>query len=126
MVRYTVRTAEVARGGIVSLRETLTASQMEKENKLVYDAIATDILSKPGLKTRQEQQGNLDRLNKEIAELESERDEYRLVLAARRDRFSQIVDQLEKMWAQIKEDKDEQGVLFPVRFLGFCKVRCSW
>ena len=108
------------------MRETLTASQMEKENKLVYDAIATDILSKPGLKTRQEQQGNLDRLNKEIAELESERDEYRLVLAARRDRFSQIVDQLEKMWAQIKEDKDEQGVLFPVRFLGFCKVRCSW
>lgn len=30
--------------------------------------------------------------------------------AARRAQFGQIVDQLEKMWAQIKEDKDEQGM----------------
>lgn len=53
---------------------------------------------------------NLDRLNKEIADLEAEREEYRTVWAARRAQFGQIVDQLEKMWAQIKEDKDEQGM----------------
>lgn len=56
---------------------------------------------------------NLDRLNKEIAELEAEREEYRTVWAARRAQFGQIVDQLEKMWGQIKEDKDEQGRLQP-------------
>ncbi|KAL7268248.1 hypothetical protein RUND412_009140 [Rhizina undulata] len=103
-----LQTAEKARETLVSLRESLEHSQREKENKLIYDAIATDILSTKNLKPREEQYANLERLNKEIAELEAEREEYRTVWAARRNQFGQIVEQLERMWAQIKEDKDEQ------------------
>ncbi|KAL0636154.1 hypothetical protein Q9L58_004828 [Maublancomyces gigas] len=103
-----LETASTARSTLIALRESLTLSQQEKENKLIYDVIATDILSNRALKPRAEQHVNLDRLNKEIADLEAEREEYRTVWAARRAQFGQIVDQLEKMWAQIKEDKDEQ------------------
>ncbi|CAZ83251.1 unnamed protein product [Tuber melanosporum] len=103
-----LETATVARETLVTLRQTLQLSQREKENKLIYDAIASDILSKNTLKSRDEQNVNIERLNKEIADLEAERDEYRQVWNARRDQFGQIVDQLQKMWAQIKEDKDEQ------------------
>ncbi|PWW73348.1 hypothetical protein C7212DRAFT_339874 [Tuber magnatum] len=103
-----LETATAARETLVTLRQTLQLSQREKENKLIYDAIASDILSKNTLKSRDEQSVNIERLNKEIAELEAERDEYRQVWNARRDQFGQIVDQLQKMWAQIKEDKDEQ------------------
>lgn len=108
-----VETASTARSTLIALRESLTLSQQEKENKLIYDVIATDILSNRALKPRAEQHVNLDRLNKEIADLEAEREEYRTVWAARRAQFGQIVDQLEKMWAQIKEDKDEQGMSSP-------------
>ncbi|KAH0614214.1 uncharacterized protein H6S33_006100 [Morchella sextelata] len=103
-----LETASTARSTLISLRTTLQKTQNEKANKLLYDAIATDILRTGGLKARDEQTVNLDRLHKEISALEREREDYRTVWAARRGQFVQIVDQLEKMWAQIKEDKDEQ------------------
>ncbi|RPB08672.1 hypothetical protein P167DRAFT_595500 [Morchella conica CCBAS932] len=103
-----LETASTARSTLISLRTTLQKTQNEKANKLLYDAIATDILRTGGLKARDEQTVNLDRLHKEISALEREREDYRAVWAARRTQFGQIVDQLEKMWAQIKEDKDEQ------------------
>ncbi|KAI5838373.1 Tho complex subunit 7-domain-containing protein [Morchella snyderi] len=103
-----LETASTARSTLISLRATLQTTQNEKANKLHYDTIATDILRTGGLKARDEQTVNLDRLHKEISALEREREDYRAVWAARRTQFGQIVDQLEKMWAQIKEDKDEQ------------------
>ncbi len=101
-------TAARARETLIKLRETLVLVQQEKENKLHYDSIASDILSTRGLKPRDEQLVQLDRLRGEIRELERERDEYRQVWTARREQFGEIVKQLERMWAQIKEDKDEQ------------------
>lgn len=120
-----VETASTARSTLIALRESLTLSQQEKKDKLIYDVIATDILSNRALKPRAEQHVNLDRLNKEIADLEAEREEYRTVWAARRAQFGQIVDQLEKMWAQIKEDKDEQGMSRPTQNLWLAPVSFS-
>jgi len=101
-------TASEARATLIHLRELLAESQREKQNRLEYDAIASDILNSRGLRPRDEQYANLGRLNAEIKELERERDEYTQVWTARRQQFEMIVKQLEVMWSQIKEDKDEQ------------------
>jgi hypothetical protein len=101
-------TAEEARRTLSNLRVLLAESQDEKQNRLEYDLIAFDVLEVSNLKPREEQYENLARLNAEIEALEKERDDYSQVWAARRSQFEQIVMQLELMWQQIKEDKDEQ------------------
>lgn len=107
--KETVQASEKAREDMITLRESLALAQQEKANKLIYDAIATDILSSRTLRPRDEQRINLARLNQEIAELEEEKQRYGQVWQARREQFGEIVRQLEKMQAQIQEDKEEHG-----------------
>ncbi|CCX31627.1 Similar to Uncharacterized protein SPCC24B10.11c; acc. no. Q9P7J4 [Pyronema omphalodes CBS 100304] len=101
------RSAE-AKETLISLRDELTQAQSDKQNKLVYDKIAGDILSIKTLKARDEQHANIDRLNEEIRELEEERQLYETVWKQRREQFGMIVGQLEVMSRQIAEEKEEQ------------------
>ncbi|KAF8475535.1 Tho complex subunit 7-domain-containing protein [Kalaharituber pfeilii] len=100
--------SEKARHDMTLLREALQQARQEKDNKLKYDSIASEILSTRALRPpRDEQLLNIARLNQEIAELEEERRSYGKVWLARREQFGEIVRQLEKMQEQIQEDKEE-------------------
>lgn len=114
--------AEKARTEMATLREQLVEAQQEKANKLTYDTIADDIINSRALKPREEQMGNLARLQQEIEELETERATYGQVWQARRAQFGEIVAQLEKMQEQIKEDKEEHGEFFLLSLVGDCTL----
>jgi hypothetical protein len=80
-------------------------SQLEEYDKL------TRKMASDRLRTRAETIKALHRLETEIKELEVQKEEYAKVWTARREQFSEIVSALQGMQRQIREEKEEQGML---------------
>ena len=72
-----------------------------------YDELAEKILSKPTLRSREDQHANLAKLNTEISELEKESQEYAQTWAERREQFGKIIDEGMHLRRLIRYEKEE-------------------
>ncbi|TGZ85142.1 hypothetical protein EX30DRAFT_326118 [Ascodesmis nigricans] len=94
-----------ARETLTSLHSELAEAEAEKKNRLEYDAIVESFITTT--KERGETEGAIRRLVEECEELEREARGYEEVWVGRKRTFEGIVGQLEGMWKQIKEEKEE-------------------
>lgn len=99
--------AERVRSDTTELRAQLEQSQQTLERRKGWDRLAEKITNNRMLRTREEQNANIDKLNAEIAELEQESKDYAETWAERRSQFGRIVDEGMQMLRLIKDEKEE-------------------
>lgn len=99
--------AERVRVNNVSLHEQLKMARAKLAIRKNYDALAETITSNRMLKPRDEQAVALEKLKKEILELESEKVEYAKTWADRRNQFGKIVEEGMQMLRLIRDEKEE-------------------
>ncbi|KAI9675213.1 MAG: hypothetical protein M1829_003573 [Trizodia sp. TS-e1964] len=99
--------AQKVRENSVELREHLNEAEATVALRKTYDVLADKIISNRLLRTREEQQANLTKLNGEIADLERESLEYASTWAERREQFERIVKEGMEMRRLIRDEKEE-------------------
>jgi hypothetical protein len=99
--------ASAIRSDTAGLKARLEEAQKVMERRREYDALADKITSNRMLKTRREQEGSLEKLAGEIAELELESLEYKKTWAERREQFGRIVEEGKQMLRLIRDEKEE-------------------
>ncbi|KAI5363753.1 putative THO complex subunit 7/Mft1 protein [Septoria linicola] len=119
-----LETAQAVRDNTVELRTNLVEAQEALERRKGYDTMAAKILDDKKLKSRDEAKAEIDKLEKEIEDLQREHAEYEGTWSERREQFDRIVHEGEAMIRQIKgikiepeaekdneemEDEDDEG-----------------
>ena len=89
------------------LHDQLLEAQRQLAIKKGYDKLAEKITNNSALKSRTDQQLQIERMNAEIAELERERQEYSETWAERREQFGRIVEEGMQMLKLIRDEKEE-------------------
>ncbi|MCJ1309025.1 hypothetical protein MMC25_002680 [Agyrium rufum] len=99
--------SQTVRSNTAQLRTQLENAQRQLALKKTYDDLAEKITSNRLLRTREEQGKNLERLEKEIAELERESRVYRDTWVERRSQFGRIVEEGLRLRGLIRDEKEE-------------------
>lgn len=102
-----LETAQAVRDNTVELRAQLVDAQRILEQRRGYDEQAAKILDDRKLKSRDETKADIDKLEKEIEDLQHESAEYEITWVSRKEQFDNIVREGEAMIRQIKGIKDE-------------------
>lgn len=102
-----LETAQAVRDNTVELRTHLVEAQEALERRKGYDVMAAKILDDKKLRSRDEAKAEIDKLEKEIEDLQHENAEYEGTWLERREQFSKIVQEGEAMIRQIKGIKDD-------------------
>ncbi|KAF2173507.1 hypothetical protein M409DRAFT_15787 [Zasmidium cellare ATCC 36951] len=102
-----LETAQAVRDNTVELRSQLVDAQRVLEQRRGYDEQASKILDDRKLKSRDETKVDIDKLEKEIEDLQHESAEYEVTWVSRKEQFNNIVREGEAMIRQIKGIKDE-------------------
>lgn len=100
-------TAAAIRENTTELRAQLDVAQRTLALRKTYDALADRITGNRMLKPREEQAANLEKLDKEIGELEGESKAYAATWAERRTQFQRIVEEGKQMLRMIRDEKEE-------------------
>ena len=95
------------RDNTAELRIQLEEAQHTLALRKEYDDLAEKILSKPTLRSREDQHANLAKLNAEISDLERESREYAQTWAERREQFGKIIDEGMHLRRLIRDEKEE-------------------
>lgn len=101
-----LETAQAVRDNTVELRSNLQDSQEALERRKGYDTMAAKILDDKKLKSRDDAKTEIEKLEKEIEDLQHESAEYETTWTTRREQLEQIVREGEAMIRQIKGIKD--------------------
>lgn len=102
-----LETAQAVRDNTVELRAQLVDAQRVLEQRKGYDEQAAKILDDRKLKSRDDTKADIDKLEKEIEDLQHESAEYEVTWVSRKEQFNNIVREGETMIKQIKGIKDE-------------------
>lgn len=102
-----LETAQRVRENNIQLQAQLDEAQKTLALRKTYDDQATKIVDDPTLKSRDEQQLNIQKLQEEIAELERESDDYANTWVERREQFNKIFDAGEDLLRLIRDEKEE-------------------
>lgn len=102
-----LETAQAVRDNTVELRSRLSEAQEVLERRKGYDALAAKILDDRKLKSRDEAKADIEKLEKEIEDLQHESAEYEVTWASRREQFDSVIREGEAMLRAIKGIKDE-------------------
>lgn len=102
-----LETAQAVRDNTVELRTQLEDAQRMLELRKGYDELAGKILDDKKLRSRVDCQTEIDKLDKEIEDLQQESAEYETTWAGRREQFDKVVAEGEAMRRLIKGIKDE-------------------
>lgn len=100
-------TAQEVRENTASLRVQLEEAQKTLATRKTYDELAEKITSNPALKSRDEQQVNLEKMRAEIQDLEQESQEYAQTWSDRRAQFSRIMEEGLQLRRLIRDEKEE-------------------
>lgn len=96
---------DATRSELSSLASDLAAAQSERANKMAYDSIAAQINALPSRSASLE---NIDRLEREMEELQQQSEVFKGTWSRRKDAFGKIVGQLEELGEEVREEKGEQ------------------
>lgn len=99
--------AQAVRDSISSLRHQLQDAQARLALRKQYDDLAEKITGNRMLKPREDQEASMEKLQKEIAELGREKEEYRRRWEQRRIQFGMIVKEGKAMLDLIRSEKEE-------------------
>ncbi|KAK5119414.1 hypothetical protein LTR85_007514 [Meristemomyces frigidus] len=102
-----LETAQAVRDNTVELRGQLEDAQKMLQLRKGYDELAGKIIDDRKLKSRDECQGEIEKLEKEIEDLQHESGEYENTWAGRREQFDKVVAEGEAMVRLIKGIKDD-------------------
>ncbi|CAK3902315.1 hypothetical protein DOTSEDRAFT_73374 [Lecanosticta acicola] len=102
-----LETAQAVRDNTVELRAQLVEAQRVLEQRKGYDEQAAKILDDKKLKSRDETKADIEKLEKEIEDLQHESAEYEGTWVSRREQFDSIVREGDAMIRLIKGIKDE-------------------
>jgi THO complex subunit Tho7-like protein len=105
-IKITSAAAQI-RANTAALKEQLEEAQKTLALRKQYDEMAEKITSNRMLRPREEQAAQLEKLEREIAELQQESAEYGRTWAERRMQFQRIVEGGRQMLAMIKDEKEE-------------------
>nr|POE77982.1 hypothetical protein CFP56_09623 [Quercus suber] len=97
-----LETAQAVRDNSVELRVQLEEAQRVLELRKGYDELATRILDDKKLKSREESLSDIEKLEKEIEDLQQESGEYEGTWLGRKEQFDRIVTEGEAMVRLIK------------------------
>lgn len=100
-------TMDAVRNNTSELRGQLGEAQRLLALRKSYDDLAEKITSNRLLKSREDQQSNLQKLQSEIVELEKESKEYAATWAERREQFGRIVEEGMQLRRLIRDEKEE-------------------
>lgn len=102
-----LETAQAIRENTVELRAQLEEAQKTLALRKKYDELADRITGNRMLKPREEQHAQLQKLEKEISDLEEESRTYAQTWAERRTQFQRIVEEGKQMLRMIRDEKEE-------------------
>ncbi|EME80991.1 uncharacterized protein MYCFIDRAFT_5716, partial [Pseudocercospora fijiensis CIRAD86] len=102
-----LETAQAVRDNTLELRSHLQEAQQVLERRKGYDEMATKILDDRKLKSRDDAKADIEKLEKEIEDLQQESVDYEGTWISRREQFDMVVREGEAMIRQIKGIKDE-------------------
>ncbi|KAK4548766.1 hypothetical protein LTR36_008539 [Oleoguttula mirabilis] len=102
-----LETAQAVRDNTVELRGQLEEAQRMLELRKGYDELAGKILDDKKVKSRDECQTEIEKLEKEIEDLQHESGEYETTWVGRREQFDKVVAEGEAMVRLIKGIKDD-------------------
>ena len=105
-IRIQAATQDV-RDNTARLRLQLEEARKQLALRKTYDELAEKITSNKLLRSRQDQHANLDKLDREIAELERESKEYAQTWAERRAQFGRIIEEGMQLRRLIRDEKEE-------------------
>ncbi|KAL8952340.1 MAG: hypothetical protein Q9222_001751 [Ikaeria aurantiellina] len=100
-------TAQAVRDNTSDLRVQLEEAQKTLAVRKEYDQLAEKITSNRLLRPRAEQHANLEKLNEEIKELETESQEYAQTWRERREQFGRIIEEGMQLRRLIRDEKEE-------------------
>ncbi|KAI5797875.1 hypothetical protein DFH27DRAFT_624772 [Peziza echinospora] len=107
ILRYEASKAQITASSLTAklemanLRAHLETAKREKEERLVYDQITSTMLPAGGREA-------IDRLNREIEELQEMGGRYEEVWRGRREVFDEVVGKLVELQGWIREEKEER------------------
>lgn len=102
-----LETAQAVRDNTLELRTQLEDAQKMLQLRKGYDELAAKILDDKKLKSRDESRADIEKLEKEIEDLQSESGEYELTWTGRREYWDRVVAEGEAMMRLIKGIKDD-------------------
>ncbi|KAF7190625.1 THO complex subunit mft1 [Pseudocercospora fuligena] len=102
-----LETAQAVRDNTLELRSHLQEAQQVLERRKGYDEMATKILDDRKLKSRDDAKADIEKLEKEIEDLQQESVDYEGTWISRREQFDMVIREGEAMIRQIKGIKDE-------------------
>ncbi|KAI1942397.1 hypothetical protein LOZ66_000797 [Ophidiomyces ophidiicola] len=100
-------TAQEVKENTANLRRQLEEAQKTLALRKTYDELAEKITANRLLRPREDQLANLEKLNTEIAKLETESGEYAQTWAERREQFGRIVEEGMNLRRLIRDEKEE-------------------
>jgi len=95
------------RENTVELRVQLEEAQKTLALRKTYDELAEKITNNRLLRPREDQHANLDKLNAEIVDLETESRDYARTWSERREQFGRIVEEGTQLRRLIRDEKEE-------------------
>lgn len=102
-----LETAQAVRDNTVELRTQLEDAQRVLDLRKGYDGLAAKILDDKKLKSRDESQADIEKLEKEIEDLQQENAEFEGTWSGRKEQFDRVVAEGEAMVRLIKGIKDD-------------------
>ena len=103
-----LETAQAVRDNTVELRAQLEEAQRTLELRKGYDELASKILDDRKLQSREDSMAEIERLEKEIEDMQQEGTEYEGMWVGRRAQFDRVVAEGDAMVRLIKGIKDEE------------------
>ena len=91
-----------------NLRIQLDEAQKTLAIRKTYDVLADKITKNAALKPRDEQHINIEKLKAEIEELERESQEHNQAWLERREQFSRVVDEGQRLRRVIRDEKEPE------------------
>lgn len=99
-------TADEVRQNTADLRVQLDEAQKTLAVRKTYDVLADRITKNASLKPRDEQHVNIEKLKAEIEELERESQEHNQAWVERREQFSKLVSESQRLRRVIRDEKE--------------------
>ena len=99
--------AQSVRDNTSQLRLQLTEAQTTLSIRKTYDELANKITSNKSLRPRDEQLLSLEKLRSEIEDLEREKQQYAQTWSERREQFSKLMEEGQRLRRLIRDEKEE-------------------
>lgn len=101
-------TADEVRQNTTKLRVQLDEAQKTLAVRKTYDVLADRITKNASLRPRDEQHVNIEKLKAEIEELERESQEHNQAWQERREQFSRVVSESQRLRRVIRDEKEPE------------------